>query len=228
VNTALVHYRPVKAIELAAGRDQLPSGVNVPDLASFIKSRNRLGYYDAPTQVKAFWAGKRFAVTPFLYAPGGHERAGERESGGGTLAEVDVLGHGRTVVGATLLRGTAGNGTRRTIGGYARLGFGRWGILAEHDVTDRTREAIEGEFRQHATYGQLFWAVREWLVASAVAERLTVAQPFPERLAAGRLEVAARLTNQASLTAGVRVQRNLITGRQTPSITIQAAFKSPQ
>ena len=55
VNTALIHYRPVDAVEFSAGRDQLPSGVNVPDLATYIKSRNRLGYYDSPTQLKMSW-----------------------------------------------------------------------------------------------------------------------------------------------------------------------------
>ena len=58
LNTALVHYQPNDAFEIAAGRDQLPSGINVPDLVPYIKSRNRLGYYDSPTQVKVYlWAG---------------------------------------------------------------------------------------------------------------------------------------------------------------------------
>ena len=52
VNTALVHYRPRATVEIAAGRDQLPSGINIPDLSGYIKSRNRLGFYDSPTQIK--------------------------------------------------------------------------------------------------------------------------------------------------------------------------------
>jgi hypothetical protein len=64
VNTALLHYRAGNAFELAAGRDQLPTGVNVPDLALFVRSRNRLGYYDAPLQVKAFISTSRVHVTP--------------------------------------------------------------------------------------------------------------------------------------------------------------------
>jgi len=97
VNTALIHYRPRKSMEFAAGRDQLPSGINVPDLVPYIKSRNRLGYYDAPTQVKMYWGGKRYHVTPFVYAPGGNEIKGEGETGAGSLAEVDLLGNQRTI-----------------------------------------------------------------------------------------------------------------------------------
>src|SRR5262249_29674777 len=158
---------------------------NVPDLAAFIKSRDRLGYYDAPLQLKMFWAGQRYQIVPFVYGPAGNEPAGERESGGGALAEVDVLGRHKTVVGLSVLQAGGNNGSRRMIGTYTRLSFGAWGILAEHDVTDRARDApFDVDVRQHATYAQLFWAVREWLVLSAIGERLSVEAPFEERLAA--------------------------------------------
>lgn len=227
VNTALVHYRAGTAFEIAAGRDQLPTGVNVPDLGAMFKARNRLGYYDVPTQVKAFISGKRFHLTPFLYTPGGNECAGEAESGGGALAEVDLLGNQKTVTGITLRRGTASNGARHTVGAYARLGFGQWGILAEHDLTQRDRTLpTAADFTQQATFGQVFWAAREWLVASAIGERLHVDGPFGERLAAGRVEVATRLMSQMTIVAGGKVQRNLITGKQSKSILLQLAFKT--
>lgn len=227
VNTALLNYRAGSAFEVAVGRDQLPTGVNIPDLSTFIKARNRLGYYDAPTQIKLFWSSKRFHITPFAFAPGGSEPDGERESGGGALAEVDALGNGRTIIGTTLVRGTAANGDRRTIGGYARLGFGRWGVLAEHDVTDRRRDGpIPSSFQQQASYLQTFVALREWLVASAIAERLTVHRPFEERLIAGRFELASRFTNATTIGVSTRIQRNTITGGLSTSVMVQAAFKT--
>ena len=227
VNTALVHYRPRETIEFAVGRDQLPSGINVPDLVPYIKSRNRLGYYDAPTQLKMYWGGKRYHLTPFVYAPGGNEARGERESGAGSLAEFDVLGNQRTIAGLTVQRGTAQNGDRRMVGAYARLGFGRWGILAEHDITDRTRTGLTlVAFRQTASYGQVFWAVREWLVASGIGERLRVEAPFDQHLVAGRMEVAMRLSNKATIIAGTRIERNTLTRRLTRSVSVQTAFKT--
>jgi hypothetical protein len=228
VNTALVHYRPSGSFELAAGRDQLPSGLNITDLGAYIKSRNRLGYYDSPTQMKLYWWGKRYQVTPFVYAPGGNEAAGEHESGAGTLAEFDLLGNQRTVVGTTLLSGRAQNGDRRMIGGYARLGFGPWGILAEHDVTERTRTTLANAFTQNATYAQAFWATREWLVLSAIGERLRVEAPFAQRSNAGRIEVAARLAPQATVVLGTKVEKNLMTGTLTKSLILQMAFKTVQ
>lgn len=227
VNTALVHYRPRESLEFAAGRDQLPSGVNVPDLAMFVRSRNRLGYYDAPTQLKMYWGGKRYHVMPFVYAPGGNEAPGEAESGAGSLAEFDVIGNQKTIAGLTVQRGTADNGNRRMVGAYARLGFGRWGILAEHDITDRTRTGPTlAAFRQTASYGQVFWAMREWLVASGIGERLRVETPFAQHQVAGRLELAARLSPQATISVGARFERNLITHRLSKSAVVQTAFKT--
>jgi hypothetical protein len=226
VNTALVHYRRGSGFEVAIGRDQLPTGVNVPDLAAFIKARNRLGYYDAPTQVKLFVAGKRYHVTPFAFGPGGNEPAGERERGTGALAEFDLLGHGRTVVGASALRGAESSGTRTTVGAYTRLGFGTWGVLAEHDVTTRARDHSPGSFGQQASYAQLFWAGREWLVASVIGERLRVDAPFTQRLNAAKFELAARLTSFATINGSARVQRDVVTGRLSKSLQVQASFKT--
>jgi hypothetical protein len=154
-----------------------------------------------------------------------------RESGAGTIAEFDILGTGRTVVGVSLLYGSGADGARQQFGGYARLGFGQWGILLEHDVTDREGEAMArgaAAFRQHASYAQVFWAAREWLVASATGERLRVQQPFAERVTAGKLELAARLTNQASIGLAARAQHDEMAGRWDKSVTLQLAVKTAQ
>jgi hypothetical protein len=163
---------------------------------------------------------------PYAYAPGGNEVAGERESGGGALAEIDPFGTHSAVFGVNLLRGGSPNGSRRMLGAHARLGFGAWGILAEHDITTRTREASQTSFRQHTTYGQAFWAAREWLVASAIVERLSVQPPFEERLDSGRFELAARLTSVASVSAGIGVQRNALTRRRSRTFVVQFALKT--
>jgi hypothetical protein len=227
VNTALVSYRATSSLEFSVGRDMLPAGVNIADLGTFIRARNRLGYYDSPTQAKAFWWGRRYLVSPYAFGPGGNERSGWHESGGGALGEFDVLGNHRTVAGVNVLRGSARHGDRRMIGPYARLGFGRWGFLAEHDITDRTLKTVEPvAFRQTASYGQLFWAGREWLVFSLIGERLRVEQPYTEHLNAAKFEVAARLTSQASLSVGPRLQWNPATGQVARSVIFQLTVKT--
>jgi hypothetical protein len=175
-----------------------------------------------------FLWGKRYQVSPYLFAPSGEEARGYGERGGGTLAEFDLFGRQRTVVGVNLLRGTSGRGLRNLRGVYARLGFGKWGILAEHDITSRDITLpVPADFNQHASYLQVFWAAREWFVVSLIGERLTVEKPFEEKLAAGKVEVAARLTSQFSLVFNTRLQRNALTGQWGPSAALQLAVKTP-
>ena len=226
VNTALLHYRASESLEIAIGRDQLPTGINIPDLGVFIKSRNRLGYYDAPAQLKAVWSGDRFQVMPFVYSGAGNEFRRERERGAGSLAELDIFGNHRTVLGATMQHASADNGDRNVIGAYARVGFGRWGVLAEHDVTNRHREAVSQSFRQDVSYAQVFWAARDWLVASGTGERLRVDAPFREHLTAGKAEIAARFTSHATVTVGTRLEHNAASGRITKAVAIQVALKT--
>ena len=142
------------------------------------------------------------------------------------MAEFDVLGNHRTVLGATIQRSSAGSGDRRLIGGYARVGFGKWGILAEHDITNRLRGTTSQAFRQDASYAQVFWAARDWLVASLSGERLRVDAPFTEHLTAGKVEFATRFTSHATVTLGTRVEHNAASGRITTSLAVQLALKT--
>jgi hypothetical protein len=227
VNTALISYRAGKSFEFSAGRDQLPTGLNIADLSTFIRARNNLGYYDAPAQAKAFWWGQRYLLSPYVFGPTGNEKSGWHESGGGALAEFDLLGNHRTVAGVNVLKATAAAADRRLIGPYARLGFGKWGFLAEHDVTDRSlKTGSLSSFRQTSTYGQLFWATREWLVASLIGERLRVEHPYEEHWNGARFELAARISSQASLSVAPRLQWDPISGRIVKSIVFQLAVKT--
>lgn len=228
VTTALISYRPAKTLEFSVGKDQLPSGLNLPDLGMYIKARDQYGFYDAPAQAKMFWWNNRCTVSAYLFGPGGTERAGFHESGGGALAEVDVTGNHRTIVGLNGLHGVSHSLDRTTIGPYVRLGFGKWGIFAEHDITDRTVRNIArpGAFRQEASYAQVFVAVREWLVPSVGFERLVVHQPYKETLVAPRFELACRLSSNFSLGLSSRLQHNAINGKVSPSVAVQLAMKT--
>jgi hypothetical protein len=226
LTSALLSYRPIKTLEFAVGRDELPTGVNLPDLNVLIRSHNRLGYYDAPLQAKLFWWGKRYQITPYAFFPGGPEPSGERESGGGSIAEVDLLGKGTTVVGVNALRGSSRNLQRTLVGPYLRLGFGPWGILAEHDITDRKLAFSSTSFRQDTTYAQLFWYPREWLLTSLIGERLQTQQPFRERLMGGRIEVSSRISNYMTVGITTRLERNYVTGQLLRSVALQLALKT--
>lgn len=225
VASAMLSYRPKEGVEFGVGRDQLPQGLIIVDQSTYIKARNRLGYYDVPTQAKAFFWGKRYLVAPFAFLPSYRELRPARESGGGLMAEVDLLGKGKTVVGVNGLRGSDHLGHRTMTGLYTRLGFGPWGVLAEHDFTQR-RLNQGPAFGQHATYLQPFKYWKEWLVTSVVVERLSVARPYAEQLWAYKADVSMRLSPR--VTVGLRggAQRDVRTGMWSPTFSLQVAMKT--
>ena len=226
VSSALLSYRAKDTLEFAVGRDPLPTGINLPDLTYLFHAHNRVGYYDAPLQAKVFWWGKRYQITPYAFAPGGPEPSGERESGGGSLAEFDVFGKGKTVAGVNALHGSSRNVNRTLIGSYVRLGFGPWGILAEHDITNRKLAGSSTTFQQHASYAQVFWYPKEWLLASLIGEQLQTQRPFREHLIGGRFEMSSRLSNHVTLGIMTRLERNYVTGKQSRSVALQLALKT--
>jgi len=227
VRSALVEFLPKEGIDLVAGLDALPTGLNIPDQTTFIKARNRLSYYDTHPMTKAFFWGKRWQVIPYVFSPNINASAGARENGGGMLAEYDLLGQGRTVVGISELRGSDSRGHRNVASAYARLGFGKWGVLAEHDLTDRDLETAvtNVRFRQHTTYAQVFLYPREWLSVSGIVERLSVAQPYEERVWAYKGDLAMRLSANWSIGARSGIQRNALTGEVSPVMSVQLAAK---
>jgi hypothetical protein len=230
VSSAMLQYRAREGVELAAGRDQLPQGLIIPDQTTFIKARNRFGYYDVPTQAKVFLWGKRWMVTPFAYAPSGRENSLARESGSGLLAEYDLLGRGKTVVGFNGMRGSDRTGVRTMSGIYTRLGFGAWGILAEHDITERRfhQPTRDVQFGQQASFLQGFRYFREWFITSVIVERLSVGRPYAEHLWAFKGEVSARLSSNWTVGLRAGAQRDFRTGAVSPAVTLQVAMKTVQ
>jgi len=228
VTSALLQYRPIEGVEFAAGRDALPTGINISDQSTFIKARNRLGYYDTPNQAKAFFWGKRWLATPFVFTPSGNEPAGARERGEGMIAEYDLLGRGATVAGVTVTRGTDRTGHRLVTGAYTRLGFGPWGILAEHDMTTRhlNDPRVPQGFRQQTSYAQLFVYPREWFLLAAITERLTVQRPYAESLWAFKGEASMRLSSNWTLSLRSGAQRDALSGKWTPIASVQFAAKT--
>lgn len=221
---ALFEYMPRDGAYLAIGRDTLPSGVEIADQSTYMRARNVQGLTDVPTQVKLFLSTRRFQVAPYVFGPSGHEASGFHTGGAGVLAETYLLGDR---LAAGLSTRVARNTTHheRLVGAYLRLGLGRWGVLAEHDVTHR-RERHDQRlgFGQHTGYAQVFVYPVDWLVLSLGAERLTVDPPYLERRIALRPEVSARLSPHVTVATSVRHQQ--IDGRRATTFLVQLYVKT--
>jgi hypothetical protein len=230
VYKALYQYRPRENFEMAIGRDEMPSGIGLPDPLAFIRNGNDAGDTGYPTQVKAFWTTHRLQLTPYAFGPGGDEPATLRQYGGGLIAGVDVWKH-RAIVGVSSRRSEAASFHRTSVGAYARLGFGKWGILAEHDFTSRTTgdETAQPPQSQYlAGHTQLFFAPVEWLVTSLAAEHLIVdaaQQTHVYRLTPG---VQARISDNLTLIVNTRDAFTGSASGRARTFSVQLAVKSVQ
>ena len=199
LSKALWEYQTEGGLEIAIGRDYLPTGVNISDHSSFIRSRNRQGFTEVPTQLKLFWGTDKFQIMPFIFGPSGQEVAKYREFGFGTLAE-RVLWNSRMVVGFSGLIANGPTVNRQLLGLYSRMGFGNWGIFLEHDITIRQlKTESKASFNQYATFVQPFWALREWFYLILTLEHLKVGSPYSENAYKLGSKIAMRLTSNHTL-----------------------------
>ena len=231
VPKAVWEYRPKEGVELVVGRDLLPTGIGLPDPQNFM--RNGVDARDSkyPTQVKAFLWNHRLQLTPYVFGPGGEEVRAARQFGGGVVGGVDLFSH-RAVIGMSTRLSSSESINRRSVGAYARLGFGKWGILAEHDLTSRATidgAVTDAETRHLAGHTQVFFAPKEWLVTSLAAEHLVIegaaAPVHTYRLTPG---VQTRLSDSLTLIFNVRDIFVDASAARSRTFTAQVAVKSIQ
>jgi|RhiMetdeSRZDD1v2_1073273.scaffolds.fasta_scaffold365168_2 hypothetical protein len=226
VSKALWEYRAKEGLEFALGRDEMPSGIGLPDPQAFIRKGNDPGDTAYPTQVKMFWWNRHVQLTPYAFAPGGDESPSVRQHGAGMLGGVDVWKQ-RAILGMSVRSSTASTFTRRSAGAFARLGFGKWGILAEHDFTSRTASDSTAPMSQYlAGHTQVFFAAKEWLVTSLAAEDLVVdgsRRSHTYRLTPG---VQLRFSDNLTVIFNARDTFTGATAGRTRTFSLQLAVKT--
>ena len=228
VPKAIWEYRPKPGIELSAGREELPTGVGLPDPQAYMRKGTDPGTTVYPTQIKAFVYTHRLQLTPFVFGPGGDEDPRLQQWGVGALAGVDVWKQ-RAVVGVSLLDSQSPAFDRRSVGAYARLGFGRWGILAQHELTGRssTATAADSLTTQYVSgHTQVFFAAKEWLVTSLGTEELIVDGLTQSR--AYRLAPSIQLRASENLTVSFTMRDTFAgaTNGRSRTFSVLAAVKT--
>jgi hypothetical protein len=193
-------YRASDAFTFSVNRDRLPRGVELGETPTVLQDETDR----FPAQVRAFLGNERALLTTYGYAPGSSNAWDRRAYGAGMLGEVSFLSN-HLVLGGSLRYGTERELTRRSVGAFVRLGFGPWGVLAEHEIADReSRGSQPVPPDRYAGYTQLFFAAREWLVTSLIAEQVHDLSAPRGRTFRWRPEVQARLSSYLTLTASVR------------------------
>ena len=173
VPTLVWQYRPVEGFELMIGRDALPTGLGSPDPQTFIRLGTDQGSTATPTQVKAFWWNKRWQVTPYVFGPAVNEADANREWGSGVLAGIATANQ-RAIVGLSADEAQASMVDRRSIGAYARLGFGKWSVLAEHELATRATNVTTDYVAGHT---RVIFVPYRWLETWLSTEELVADMP---------------------------------------------------
>jgi hypothetical protein len=226
VPKAIWEYRPKNGLSLTMGRDELPTGLGLPDPQAYMRRSTDLGVAVYPTQIKVCWWNDRFQITPYAFGPGGGEDPRLRQWGAGGLAGVDVWKH-KAIVGVSGLDSRSVAFNRQSVGGYVRLGFGRWGVLAEHELTGRSPTDVTVKTTQYvAGHTQVFFAPYEWLVTSLGTEEVAtsgakVGHTF--RLAPG---AQVRISENLTAIFNVRDVFSGLSAGRTRTYAIQLAVKT--
>jgi hypothetical protein len=170
VTKALWEFRPRENLEVAVGRDVLPSGLENSEHQRELRRGITAGARTYPSQAKLFWWTDRVQVTPYVFGPTGRESKDARQYGAGALAAL-VGFRQHAVVGVSARTSHMTGGDEQRFGTYARLGFGTWGVLAEHEWIDRrVSDPLLFSGSGFAGLTQVFAVPREWLVLTLGGE----------------------------------------------------------
>jgi hypothetical protein len=213
-------------VTLAVARDRLPRGVELGETRTILQEGWTQERF--PTQLKAFFNSERFQATTYAFGPGSDEALDVDARGAGGLGEVHLFGH-HLVLGGSYRHALTTLATRRTVGTYVRFGVGRWGILAEHELTNHDwAPGSSGSDRRYAGYTQVFAAPWEWLVTSMIGEQSVEPGTVRPRVFRWRPEVQARFTPNVTVTASARNDVIAATGGTSRIYLVQVSLKTVQ
>jgi hypothetical protein len=222
---ASFEFAPSQHVVFAVARERLPRGVELGETRTILEAGNDPDRF--PTQLKAYFNHDRFQVITYAYAPGSESAVDRGARGFGALGEMQFFAN-HLSLGASVRRAESDTLDRDTVGLYARFGVGIWGVLAEHELTERTQSGLETAPRRYAGYTQFFIAPREWLVTSLIGEQSVDPGTAHPRSFRWRPEVQARLSSYITVTASARSDQVPSTGGTARMYLVQVSLKTVQ
>jgi hypothetical protein len=135
----------------------------------------------------------------------------------------------RAVIGVSARASRADAFDRNSGGVFARLGFGKWGVFAEHDVTSRVTRAESVPSAEYvAGFTQVFYAPWEWLVTSIAAENVVVEGAGAKRLYRFAPAAQVRVSENLTVIFNTRDEMARIDGPTSRTYSVQVAVKTVQ
>lgn len=161
---------------LSVGRDAAVAGLNIEDHTSFLRSVNRRGLYDYPTQVRYIVQSDKYQFMPFIDTPSGEEAAANQEYGGGFRGEY-ILNPSNSL-GLTSLYGNTAEVSRSASSFFWRLSEDHWNGFEGEYVLTYLNEHDTASFWQQDVYAKPYIAIPEWIETGFVYEFLHVGTPY--------------------------------------------------
>ena len=218
-------FQPTDKTSLTVGRDDLPSGLGSPGATSFHRRVTSPDVSSTPTQVKMSWWSDRWQVTGYGFGPEGNETAPRFEAIGGGAVIGRTVWKNHAVAGVTTRVSKADAYDRRSAGAFLRLGITeRWGILLEHELTDRITDR-GAELTHLSGRSEIFYVPFDWLQTSLAADHVTTAGGAYQYRFSPSAQV--RLNRNISLSFNTRdVQNGGTASGRTRTYSMQVMVKT--
>ncbi len=173
---AMLEYRLKRGetqYELALGRDSLPSGVNVGNETSYLKSFNNMGPDRFQQQARLTAWNDKYLYSVYGYTPTSKDYTNNEERGGGGLFEY-YLPSVTTVLGVStqMSQNVVNDINRQSFGGYARIGFNKYFGMMHETVRSVFKSDNLKYTKQVTQYWDVHAHLQEWLVGQLVYEHL--------------------------------------------------------
>lgn len=153
------------------GRDFFPAGLNLDDHTSFLKSRNKRGITDYPTQVRWIRQTDRLQLMPYVFVPSYEEAQNNQETGLGFRTEYSLSASNS--LGFLLQFGNSTALSRSEASGFFRLSQSSWnGLISETVFSHRQVHAADSSVDQWTSYIEPYLALPGWLETGWVYEYL--------------------------------------------------------
>lgn len=193
-----------KSVQLQFGRDHVAYGVNIDDHALYIRSQNKFGVTDFPTQARLVWEEKTHRHFFSLLAPSFQESEDNREYGLAVKNEFKPFKKG-PIFGLSGLYGKTDVLERYLVGTHIKAPLPGSLLLAQHDVTFRTVNSSAQTYKQHTSMLRLILTYFESFSPHIGIERLSLNGPIENKRTQKGIGASLRLFRSLSVSSDYRV-----------------------
>lgn len=192
-----------KKLQLQVGRDFVSYGLNIDDHTLYIRSQNKFGVTDFPTQVRLIWEDKNRRHLVSALAPSFQEAEDNREYGFALKNEFKTFKKG-PILGGSALYGKTNALTRYLLGAHIKVPLPGLIFLGQHDITFRDVDGGDQSYTQHVSMARLILTYFESFSPYALIERLDQQGPTLNKRTQKGVGAAWRLFGRVSLMSDYR------------------------